>query len=125
MKTEKTKGSVADQKGYTILEVMVASAVFAVVLIPTVALLGNVLIRYSTADLITATNLARGEMERTLHDQAFEDEQKTVQLGNLSYKIVKKIENRDDLLLIRVEVVRARDGKILASVYTVKYSGKI
>ena len=125
MKTQKTKGSVADQKGYTILEVMIASAVFAVVLIPTVALLGNVLIKYSTSDLITATSLAREEMERTLHDRAFEDEQRTVQLGNLSYKIVKKIENRDDLLLIRIEVVRARDDKVLASVYTEKYLGKI
>ena len=80
MKTEKPKRTVANQKGYTILEVMIASAVFAVVLIPTVALLGNVLIRYSTTDLITATYLARQEMERTLHDRAFEGEQKTAQI---------------------------------------------
>lgn len=125
MKKKKSKISVANQKGYTILEVMIASAVFAVVLIPMVALLGNVLIKYSTSDLITATNLAREEMERTLHDRAFEDLQKNVQMGNLSYKIIKEVENKDDLLLIRVEVFRAKDNKVLASIYTEKYSGKI
>ena len=122
---KKPKIPVVNQNGYTILEVMIASAVFAVVLIPMVALLGNVLIKYSTSDLITATNLAREEMERTLHDRAFEDLQKNVQMGSLSYKIIKEVENQDDLLLIRIEVFRAKDDKVLASIYTEKYLGKI
>jgi prepilin-type N-terminal cleavage/methylation domain-containing protein len=125
LKKKRLKILLTEQKGYTILEVMIASAVFAVVLIPMVALLGNVLIKYSTSDLITATNLAREEMERTLHDRAFEDGQKNVQMGNLSYKIIKEVENQDDLLLIRIEVFRAKDKKVLASIYTEKYLGKI
>jgi prepilin-type N-terminal cleavage/methylation domain-containing protein len=116
---------IINEKGYTILEVMIASAIFAVVLIPMVALLGNVLIKYSTSDLITATNLAREEMEKTLHDRAFKDMQKSVQMGNVNYKIIKKVENKDDLLLIRVEVFRAKDNKALASIYTEKYLGKM
>lgn len=125
MKRKKSKILATDQKGYTLLEVMIATAVFAVVLIPMVALLGNVLIKYSTSDLITSANLAREEMERTLHDRAFEDGQKNVQMGNLSYKIIKKVENKDDLLLIQVEVFRTKDNKALASIYTEKYLGKI
>lgn len=125
MKKKKSKITVVTQKGYTILEVMIASAVFAVLLIPMVALLGNVLIKYSTSDLVTATSLAREEMERTLHDQTFEDRQKTIQMGSVSYKIIKKVENEANLLLIRVEVFRAKDNKVLASIYTEKYLGKI
>jgi len=111
------------QEGYTILEVLIAATIFAVILIPMLALLGNVLNKYSSSDLILALNIAQEEMERTLHNREFESAEKEINQNNIHWKIKKEIKEIEKLLQIRIEVSRVKDGKVLADLYTEKYLG--
>jgi hypothetical protein len=87
------------------------------------ALLGNVLNNYSSSDLIIATNIAQEEMEKTLHDREFRNEEKKIEQNKISWKIKKEIKELEGLLQIRIDVSREKDGKVLAALYTEKYLG--
>ncbi len=109
--------------GYTLLEVLIATTILGVVVIPLVVLLGSLLVNYSTSDLLTATNLARAEMESTLHNRDFNNEEKQMKLNNISWKIEKRLLENEGLLSIKINVSRAKEEKLLASVYTEKFLG--
>jgi len=104
--------------GYSILELLVASAIFGVVLVPMVVLLGNVLVKYSAADLITATNLGREAMESTLFNHVWSNRDNETEQNNIFWKVERRVEEEQELLKITVNVYRVRDEKLLVSLYT-------
>jgi hypothetical protein len=88
-----------------------------------VVLLGNVLVKYSASDLITATNIGRETMETTLFNHLWFDQTITVEQNHIPWKIERKVVNEQGLFKITVEVYRARDEKLLASLYTEHFAG--
>lgn len=109
--------------GYTLLEVLVATTILGVVVIPLVVLLGSLLVKYSTSDLLMATNLARKEMESTLQNREFNNFEEEVKLNNIYWKVEKKLTENNGLLDIKVNVYRKNDKKLLASLFTEKFLG--
>jgi len=99
-------------------------AIFASILLPSVSLMGTILTKYSSSDLIISTNLAREEMEETLNSRAFTSEDKIIKLNNVSWKISKKVSEDNKLLFITIEVSKLSDDKVIASLYTEKYLGQ-
>lgn len=88
-----------------------------------VVLLGNVLVKYSASDLITATALGRETMETTLFNQLWVGQTTTVEQNHILWKIERKVENEQGLFKITVKVYRAKDEKLLASLYTEHFAG--
>jgi hypothetical protein len=88
-----------------------------------VVLLGNVLVKYSATDLITATNLGRETMEKTLFHHLWSNDTEQRSQNNILWRIERKVDDFEGLLEITVNVYRVRDEKLLVSLYTEKFTG--
>ncbi len=109
-----------DTRGYTLVETLVASAILLSVLIPATLILGKLTLSQYHHDLIVATQLAREEMERTIAEARYQDEEKQVALGKKSWRLVRDVQEQSGLLEIRILVFKLRQAKPLVEIKTLR-----
>jgi type II secretory pathway pseudopilin PulG len=109
-----------DPRGYTLVETLVASAILLSVLIPATLILGKLTLGQYHQDLIAATQLAGEEMERTVAEARYQNEEKQVTLGKKSWRVVRDVQEQSGLLEIRIRVFKLRQAKPLVEIKTLR-----
>jgi len=94
------------ERGYTLIETVIAMALFLSVLIPLVGTMGTMMFDRKVILSTKALMLAQSEMSSTIAHQDFIDAVKTSETG---FIIVKKIERYDSLIEIRITVKPSTD----------------
>ena len=107
-------------RGYTFVETLVASAILMSVLIPATLILGKLTLGQHHHDLIVAAQLAREEMERTVAEARYQDEEKQMALGKKSWRLIRDVQEQSGLLEIRIRVYKLRHATPLVEIKTLR-----
>lgn len=94
------------ERGYTLIETVIAMALFLTVLIPLIGTMGTMMFDRKAAMATKALMLAQSEMSTTIVHQDFIDVVKTSEAGLI---LVRKIERYNSLVEIRVSVKQSTD----------------
>ncbi len=113
----------SETDGYTLVETLVASAILLSVLIPATLILGRLTLGQYHRDLIVATQLAREEMERTVAEARYQDEEKQMTLDKKSWRLVRDVQEQSSLLEIRIRVFKRWQAKPLVEIKTLRMAG--
>jgi|GEM_PF-1499421 len=112
--------ALVSEKGYTLVETMVANAILLGVLIPAVVFFGKITINQHSQDLIVASNLATQEMEKTIGFQIYENGTHMVKLNNKVWHVEREVSHDMGLLAIRIRVFKQQMPKPLAELRTLR-----
>jgi prepilin-type N-terminal cleavage/methylation domain-containing protein len=119
MKKSSKISFLSDERGYTLIEVLVALCILFIVLIPVTQIISYLLSTQNNRDKIHAINLAEKEMELCITRQDFTSEEYSVSAGARSYLITRKVEKKtENLYFIEVEVRRSDHAKSIVRLYT-------
>jgi prepilin-type N-terminal cleavage/methylation domain-containing protein len=101
-----------DEGGYTLLETVVAMAIFAGVLMPVLSMVGNFMVDKKSDRLQEALLLAQSEMVKTISERNFSDV--TISENN-GFVIKRNIERQDALydIGVNVSLVTERDKPLV------------
>jgi prepilin-type N-terminal cleavage/methylation domain-containing protein len=110
-----------NQKGFSLMEVLIASTVFMIGFTIMVFLLNQIIGKYSSKEKVIAYQLAIKTMENTTASNDFTSGKITETNSGLAFIIDRIIERQDNLVTIRINVTRASTGKQLMTLYNEKY----
>jgi hypothetical protein len=96
---------IRNEEGYTLVESLVAMALFVGVLIPLLGIMGNLMFDRRNVDSYRALHVAESEMNRIVSTHDFSVASSTIENG---FSIDRHIEQRDQLVQIRVSVASAK-----------------
>jgi hypothetical protein len=99
-----TASFIASESGHTVVEVIIAIAVLTAALVPVSHFMSKVFLSSTTRDLIVAANLARAEMEAAANSTVHLSEERTVKIGNRTWRVERKLREISGLLTIEVAV---------------------
>lgn len=105
------------QRGFMLVEVLVSAAVFMIGFSVLVFMLERMIVGYSAEEITTATNLATSVMEQTLAARDTVGIDTTLMIGEIRYRIDKKVNLKNGLAAVEVQVSRERTGKELCRLY--------
>lgn len=108
------------QEGYTLVEALVASAILLGALIPAVLFFGKITVNQKAKDLIIASQLAEERMEKTIAFHQYNNDEKTLKLNNVTWRILQKVKNRSGLIEIRVKVFKKNQLTPLVELKTLR-----
>lgn len=111
----------SDTRGLTIIEVLIAATVFMIGFSIMVFLLTEINRDYSAKDITIAYHLGTAYLERALAEQDFSSRVDTLEVSSITFRIEKHVEKEDRLNKIRIDVYRAKQNKLLLSLYNEKY----
>lgn len=104
------------ERGYTIIEVLVALVILMATLGPATYLFTRLLSDGQAPDRIYAINLAEAEMEETLLFRRFYDDERRERINGQTYHVLRSVRTEAPLLLgITVEVRKATAASPLAA----------
>jgi Tfp pilus assembly protein PilV len=106
IRTGGRKGRIFGQAGYTLVETLVAGALFLGVLVPATLFLSRSAMNRSALDLSRASFLAQEEMENTLASKRYQDEEKEIPVGRQAWRIQRETGENDGLVELRVSVFK-------------------
>jgi Tfp pilus assembly protein PilV len=107
--------------GMTIIEVLIAATVFMIGFTIMTFLLGQIVEKYSSKDIVIANQLAQSTMNRTLITNDFTSLEKIDVVSGVSYKIERLIEIKDNLVKLRIVISRHKTNKTLVTLYDEQY----
>ncbi|MCA9733967.1 MAG: hypothetical protein H6696_14365 [Deferribacteres bacterium] len=110
-----------DEKGYTIVESIVANALFLAVLIPALMLLGKFTLYNSGEEKIVAQELAKAKVELLLQQNTIDAAVEQRYHGKIKWLLKTEVTDRNGLQEITVSVYRTKQGKQLAEFKTLRY----
>jgi type II secretory pathway pseudopilin PulG len=93
-----------NNKGYTLVETVVALAILIAVLIPISQLCARFINSKHSRDKIVATQLAQSEMEKAITNLNCENNSKSITINNVTWKIDKNAIYQNELIELRIEV---------------------
>lgn len=102
-----------DQNGYTIVEMLVASALLIMALIPTLLYLGRIVHSPKSRQIITATYLAQSRMEKTIAESYFETIEEIQKIDHHEFVVQQEVRTQQELVVITVSVFREKNSKPL------------
>ena len=108
------------ERGYTLIETLVASAILLGVLIPASLFLGRFTAQRRARDLVVAYQLAGAELERTAAHRLFKNDEWFFSQDNKEWRIVRWVESRRGLVFIRVQVFRQNGDRVLVEMKTLR-----
>ena len=111
-----------NDQGFTLVEVLVAAALFVGVFVTLATLFVQATTNLSGARLISATLLAQAVMQEAVGSDAPETGRWTVRSNRILWEVERTVEQaKDDVLRVGVIVRRVSDRKIHASLWTEIY----
>jgi prepilin-type N-terminal cleavage/methylation domain-containing protein len=104
-------------RGFTILEVLIAAAIFMISFSLLVFLLNQMITGFSIKELVLAYHLASDTMQLTLAKNDFSD-QKILEIKSAKTFIVeRKVSRQGNYCKIRINVYRSSGNRLLATLY--------
>lgn len=107
-----------NQRGMTIIEVLVAAAVFMIGFSLLIALVSNSTAKFSTRELTFGRYLAKQAITLSQARSDTLSTDSTVQMSGLQFSVARRIELDGRLAMIRVTVTRTKTGSLLADFYS-------
>lgn len=108
------------QSGFTIVEVLVAGALLAGVLIPSLLFFGRVTARRENRDRITAMSIAVSEMERMTASEDYHDNETIIYQAGREWKVTESTDDWLGLIELEVRVSYSKREKSLAVLKTMR-----
>lgn len=113
-----TKARRLNQHGMTIIEVLVAAAVFMIGFSLLIALVSNSTAKFSTRELTLGRYLAKQAISLSQARSDTLSADSTVQMSGLQFSMARRIELDGRLARVRVTVTRTKTGSLLADFYS-------
>lgn len=107
-----------NQRGMTIIEVLVAAAVFMIGFSLLIALVSNSTAKFSTRELTLGRYLAKQAVTLAQAGSDILSADTTVQLSGLQFTVARRIELDGRLAKVHVTVTRTKTGSLLADFYS-------
>ena len=108
------------EKGYTLVETLVASAVLLGVLVPAMFFLGKITTGRKGRDLIVASQLAESELEKTTAREVYENSEEQIRSDNRDWRIVREIKENQGLIEIRIRVFKSQNPEPIFTLKTLR-----
>ena len=114
--------SLAHRGGFTLVEVLVAAAVFSVVFLTIATLFARATTDFAGTRLLTATMLSQAAMQEALNGDALNSRTSTLNSNGVTWELQQTVDQGPgDLWTIRITVRRQMDGKEYATLWTQVY----
>jgi len=111
-----------NQKGTTLIEVLVATVIILIIILIISRFMGFLLTRPNVPDKITAMNLAKQEMELSLLSKSIENEEKIVVMNRRQWKVNKIVTKQDEnLYQFIIDVYKGEKPNPAYSLKSLKY----
>lgn len=101
--------------GYTVIEVLVSLIILMIVVVPLTQFIGYLLSDEKNIDKINATYLAEKEMEHCIINRNYKNSKFEEVINGRRYSIKRDIENKGEIIRIKVEVLLINKNEILVS----------
>lgn len=108
------------QSGFTIVEVLVAGALLAGVLIPSLLFFGRMTARRENRDRITAMSIAVSEMERITGSEDYQAHETIIFQAGRKWKVTESTDDWLGLIELEVQVSYPNREKPLAVLKTMR-----
>lgn len=108
------------EQGYTLIETLTAFILLFIVVIPFTRVITFMISEKQTFNKIWAVTLAEREMETTLIQRQFVDEERQEMRGRQPYIIQKKISHENGLLKIQITILHPLKQKVLYQLFMVR-----
>ena len=102
------------------VEVLVALVVLAIALVPTLQFASRIITTPATRDLITATHLARSEMEKVISDRNFTNAWAEVRVNDKVFRIERQFNLNEQLVSVRIRVYKKKANKPLVELRSLR-----
>ena len=109
-----------DEAGYTVVEVVVALALLTIALLPTTQFAAKLILNSQSRDLITASQLARAELERAIADLEIGLDEALVQVGYKTWRVERRVTARGVLLTLIIKVFKADTRQPIVELMTLR-----
>ncbi len=109
-----------NEHGYTLIETLTAFVLLLIVVIPFTRVITFLISEKQTIDKIWAVTLAEREMETTLIQHQFFDDERQETVGRRQYIIRKKIDHENNLMKIHIMILHPAKQKILFQLFMVR-----
>lgn len=108
------------ESGYTVIEVLVSLVILMIVVIPLTQFIGYLLSDEKNIDKINSTYLAEKEMEHCIITRDYKNTEFEEIINGRHYLIKRNIENKGEIIRIKVEVLLINKNEILVSFETMR-----
>jgi len=108
------------EAGHTVVEVLVALVILSIALVPTVQFASRIITTPVTRDLMTATHLARSEMEKAISDGYFTNAWAEVRGNAKMFRIERYFNVDEQLVSVRIRVYKKKTDKLLVELKTLR-----
>ncbi|GEM_PF-1227939 len=112
--------SCGNEKGFSLIEILIASAIFMIGFTLLMFLLNNATTNFSYKEKSTALNLAREYMDAALLSNELESIDATVMVSNIKYRVIQDIDREDSLININIFIIRESTNRELITLYAEK-----
>jgi type II secretion system protein I len=103
--------------GYTLIEVLVAFAIFGAVAVPLALFLSSTAARSTNDALLDAAQIARNRMEVLIAEKDFSNVSDTEKIGTRLYSVETTCQANGSLLEVYIKVKKPDDIKIIFTLY--------
>lgn len=110
-----------DESGYTLVETLIANALFLAALIPAILIFGRVTMNNSAAEKIAAYEIAKEQIEIVNHSEQPKSEQAQIRVNNKDWLVKTQALNINGLWQITVSVYRPKKDKAIAKLQTLRF----
>ncbi|MEP0827187.1 MAG: hypothetical protein HRF51_01580 [bacterium] len=111
---------IGNNRGLTILEVLIASAIFMVGFSLMVFLLNQLISGFSLKEYVAAYQLASNTMELTLASGEFVEEQTVETVTGNRFLVEQLVTQEGALSKVRINILRPQNKKLLVTLYAEK-----
>ena len=109
-----------NETGYTVVEVLVALVILSIALVPILQFASRIITTPATRDLMTATHLARSEMEKVISDGDFTNAWAEVRVNDKVFRIERQFNLNEQLVSVRIRVYKKKTDKLLVELRTLR-----
>lgn len=109
-----------DDQGHTVVEVLVALAVFSAVLVPAMQFTAKAMSNSKARDLITATRLAQSAMEQAISGEDFLRYEKVIRVNEIPWRLQRNFKIEEGLVAIQIQVFKKDATRPLVELQTLR-----
>jgi prepilin-type N-terminal cleavage/methylation domain-containing protein len=108
--------------GYTLIEVLVASVIFAGVFLALFTMLGKVLMNASGGDYLRVAQLADERLAAFFEGDVRPEAESLVTMNGIRFKLLSAVSSNDHSICLRLAIIRELSGDTLGVFYAKRFT---